>query len=173
MKQKTAPRGLTRGFTIIEILVVIAIIGILSSVVLGNLNNAKEKAKIATAEAQLTQYRNAIAIMAGDTNEWPGHQTIDQIDSGGSGNEVWDLSSAPAGLAQTDGLYSNWSGPYIKSIPLDPWGNPYFFDTDYDIGTSSNVWTAVIGSFGPNGSGQNVYDSDNVIIILVPTSTTP
>jgi hypothetical protein len=56
----------------------------------------------------------------------------------------------------------------MPTIPLDPWGHPYFFDTDYDIDPSGGVTNAaVIGSFGPNGVGQNVYDSDNIYIKLV------
>lgn len=158
-----------RGFTIVEILVTIAIIGILAAVIMAHLNDAKEKAKIAKAEAQLKEYRNALTLMAGDTGEWPGHQAIGTIATGTSGNEVWDLSSPQAGLYQTDGLYPNWKGPYIYAIPKDPWDNPYFFDTDYNVATSGPaVWTAVIGSFGPNGVGRNVYDSDNIIEILVP-----
>lgn len=154
------------GFTVIEVLVVIAIIGVLSSYVLASLNNARENAQIATAQAQLKEFHRAIAEMSGDTGEWPGHQAVDTVDSGAGGNEIWDLGSQVAGLVQTDGLYPAWNGPYIATSTVDPWGNAYFFDTDYDIGTGTTQWAAVIGSFGPNGAGQNVYDADNVIEIL-------
>ena len=92
---------------------------------------------------------------------------IGTIDTGTENNELWDLSAQEAGLTQTDGLFSGWKGPYLNSAPIDPWGNNYFFDTDYDIGSSTPVWVAVIGSFGPNGVGQNVFDSDDIIRILV------
>ncbi len=167
MKKKSA-----KGFTIIEILVVIAIIGILSSVVLANLRTAKEKARIAIAHADLKSIATGIVLLANDTSEWPGHNAVDVVDTGASGNEVWDLGSPEAGLAQTDGLYIDWNGPYIRAASTtDPWGNNYFFDSDYNIGTSTDIWVTVIGSFGPNGVGQNVYDADNIIRILAATSS--
>lgn len=152
-----------KGFTLIELLVVIAIIGILSSVVMSSANSARTKAKIAKAEVTVNQIRKAIAMLEGDTGKWPGGKTIEDVESGASGNEIWDLSAGSAGLVVTDGSFSNWKGPYISSISPDPWENNYFFDTDYDIDDGGGTtWGAVVGSFGPNGNGQNVYDSDNI-----------
>jgi hypothetical protein len=55
----------------------------------------------------------------------------------------------------------------LKVIPNDPWGHPYFFDTDYDIDPTAAVQNAVvIGSYGPNGRGLNLYDSDDIYKIL-------
>jgi len=52
----------------------------------------------------------------------------------------------------------------MKSIPQDPWGNNYFFDTDYDV---NGVGTrAVVGSYGPNGVGNNLYDSDDIYYVV-------
>jgi hypothetical protein len=48
-------------------------------------------------------------------------------------------------------------------VPEDPWGNDYFLDTDYEI---NGVDYIVLGSFGPNGVGQNLYDDDDVIKII-------
>ena len=158
---------LREGFTLTELLVVIAIIGILASIVIARVNTARELALIAKAQGDIHAIRTAIQPLALDTDEWPGHKIIDDVQSGTSGNELWDLTTGEVGLVTTDGLYTNWNGPYIQEIPPDPWGNPYFFDTDYDIDpTAGEIWAAVIGSFGPNGDGQNVYDSDNVILLL-------
>src|SRR3989344_4532567 len=155
------------GFTLIELLVVIAIIGILASVILASLNNARQNTRLVKARAEVSQIRKAIALLETDTSQWPGHKTIDDVQSGASGNEIWDLTAPEAGLLATDGSFPNWNGPYIQAIPLDTWGNPYFFDTDYDIdSTAGERWAAVVGSFGPNGVGQNVYDDDNIYDVL-------
>ena len=156
------------GFTLIELLVVIAIIGTLASIVLASLNGARNSARLVKARAEVNQLRKAIAFLEGDTNQWPGHKTIDDVESGASGNEIWDLTDPSAGLMATDGNFPNWSGPYMQVIPLDPWGNNYFFDTDYDVDPGAGQrWAAVVGSFGPNGVGQNQYDSDDIYESLV------
>jgi len=167
-----------RGFTLIELLVVIAIIGILSSVVLVSLNNARDKARIAKAKHYLKQLETATTILINDTGLWPGGKTVDEIESGGT-NEIWDLNEngpgESVGLVATDGSFPNWGGPYINQIPVDPWGSPYFFDTDYHIDGNRNpcdsgappcIVAVVFGSFGPNGEGQNDYDDDDIILVM-------
>jgi hypothetical protein len=83
-----------------------------------------------------------------------------------NGDELWNLNAAAAGLTANGGAWSGWTGPYLTSVPTDPWGNNYFLDEDYDI---DGVDYVVIGSFGPNGVGPNNYDADNIIIILQET----
>ncbi len=155
------------GFTLIEILIAVSIIAVLASIIIAAANGARESAKIAKAKAMARQIRTAISMLEGDTGQWPGHKTIEEVEGGAGGNEIWDLNAPLAGLTATDGNFPNWNGPYISSIPLDPWGNNYFFDTDYDVDPGSGTtWAAAVGSFGPNGQGRNVYDSDNIFLIL-------
>jgi general secretion pathway protein G len=151
-----------RGFTVIELMVVIGIIGIIAGIAVMALGKYVEKAKIAEATADINTIHKAMVLLENDTGEWPGHQTSGQINKG-FGNEVWDLSVPAAGLLSTDGAFPNWKGPYLASITEDPWGKDYFFDTDYEIG---GVDAAVVGSFGPNEVGQNLYDDDDVIKVI-------
>lgn len=149
------------GFSLIELLVGIAIIGILSAIAIPAYMAYREKAKIAQAYAELKDIQLAIGVLAIDTNRWPGPNPADVT----ANQEVWDLNAANAGLFVANPAdFPNWDGPYIESgVPLDPWGNNYFFDPDYNIkGTNS----AVVGSFGPNRVGPNLYDSDDVVLVL-------
>ena len=163
----STPKNCRAGFTLIELLTIIAIISLLFSFVFASLRDARGKARLAEAQTTVNQLRRAITVMSEDTGEWPNHKKIDAIELTPN-NEIWDLSTPAAGLVTTDGAYSGWSGPYMASIKNDPWGNPYFFDTDYDIDPSPSVLNAVVvGSFGPNGQGQNIYDTDNIIHIFI------
>lgn len=180
-----------KGFTLVELLVTIAIIGLLSTIGTVAFVQARKKANSTKVTADLATIRKAIDILANDTEQWPGHQlvyNVCQSDVSGipgcdvSNNEICDdgcedfnnnpapFSSGFAGLLQDDvgpggTPYDGWDGPYLHSTLLDPWGNEYFFDTDYDVGGGN--FHAVVGSYGPNGQGLNAYDSDDIVLILV------
>ena len=152
----------THGFTLIELLVVIAIIGVLATISIVALNYAREESKKAKAKHDADAILSALKVLESDTNEWPKHQVVDEPTTSGA-NEIWDLTAPEAGIVATDGNFPNWNGPYMGIMPKDPWGNDYFYDSDYQVDGEDKV---VIGSFGPNGVGPNVYDSDNVIRIF-------
>jgi general secretion pathway protein G len=160
------------GFTLVELLVVIGVVGLLATLAVAAMNSAREKARIARAQSEVDALWKAIDQLALDSGEWPGHITAYNVCVSCSDNEVWDLSTEEAGLTANDSgqFYSFWSGPYMKRVPLDPWDNPYFFDTDYDKnrGVGGELWVVAVGSFGPNGVGQNQYDADDIIKVVYP-----
>lgn len=149
------------GFTILELIVNLAIIGILSAIAIPAYITFRDKAKIAQAKSNLKNIQLAIEQLANDTEKWPGPQSVGVT----ADAEVWDLNSGSAGLVATNGGFPNWKGPYMKSVPKDPWGSDYFFDPDYYV---KGTKYAAIGSFGPNKCCRNVYDSDDVTL-LMPT----
>lgn len=159
------------GFTVIELLTVMAIIGLLSALAIVAVNGAREKARIAKAQEDVRSIHKTIAMLEIDTGEWPDHKNAFEDECGVSDNEIcgdgctYSITDCESGITCDDGYFLSWRGPYMENIPLDPWGNEYFFDTDYTTGGNCE---AVVGSYGPNGIGNNLYDADDVIFI-VPT----
>jgi len=151
--------GSRAGFTLLELIVNLAIIGILSAIAIPAYIAFRDKAKTAQVKSDLHNLQLAIEQLAIDTNKWPGPNEVGIT----ANQEVWNLNNSNAGLVATNGAFPGWRGPYMKSVPQDPWGSNYFFDPDYRIGGTDY---AVVGSFGPNKCCQNAYDSDDVILKL-------
>lgn len=169
------------GFTLIELLVVIAIIGILGTISAVGVRAGREKANIAKAQHEVDQISEAVLWLANDTDLWPGGQTVSSVCSGCPNNEICGdgctagISASSTGLISTDGSFQYWSGPYLPNLGLDPWGNEYFFDTDYEVdinndpvncGGGGSVDVVAVGSYGPDGVGNNQYTCDDIIKII-------
>ena len=128
-QRKSAGRVAERGFTLVEMLVVIAIIALIMSLVgprvLGFLGDSKAKA----AKIQIQSIENALDLYALDTGQYP---------SSSDGLEV--LMQRPSGVIA-------WNGPYLKgnAVPKDPWGRPYIYRSPGEHGPYD------IMSYGPNG----------------------
>lgn len=154
-------KNMRAGFTLLEILIVVSIIGLLAGIGSLSMVKIRERAKIDEANIQLEMISAAALELAWDTGRYPNKARRNTTDSN---DEIWDLTEDEAGLLATDGDFtSKWEGPYLDDIPEDPWGNDYFFDPDYKI---KGVVHAVIGSFGPNGVGRNKYDDDDIYVII-------
>lgn len=162
------------GFTLIELLVVISIISLLASIVFASTNSARQKARVARARADLQQYRLAIEFLFDDTGLIPLAIKPEPCMQSFGSNQAF-MNEGRVGLESTNGNFPNWKGPYI-SARNDPWGQQYIYDEDYTCNTSSPIAIGCEGinvpevraihSGGPNGTGINVYDSDNVVLVL-------
>jgi general secretion pathway protein G len=107
------------GFTLIEILVVVVIVGILGAIIVPNLLGRPDQARITAAESDIRSLANALDIYRLDNFVYP--STEQGLES---------LVSKPAGFPEP----KNYSPDgYIKSLPTDPWGSPYLYERDGDI----------------------------------------
>ena len=115
-----------RGFTLIEILVVIMIIGILASIIAPRFVGRTEDAKVTAAKADISAIELAIDAYEADNGFYPAtEQGLDAL--------IVVPAIAP--------IPTNWKGPYLKkSVGNDPWGSPYIFvcpgiynSTSYDL----------------------------------------
>lgn len=100
----------SRGFTLLELLVVMVIIGLLAAYVGPRYFNQLSKSEVKTARAQIVALSKALDTYRLDTGHYPSTEQGLQA-----------LNQAPADE-------SKWSGPYLqKAVPLDPWGKPYVY----------------------------------------------
>ena len=108
------PRQGAGGFTLIEILVVVVIIGILSAVIVPNLLSRPDQARITAAQTDLRQLANALDIYRLDNFHYP--STEQGLDA---------LVKRPAGFPEP----RNWNPDgYIKTLPKDPWDSSYVYE---------------------------------------------
>jgi general secretion pathway protein G len=102
---------LTRGFTLVEVLVVIVILGILAAVIVPNVVGRAHDARVAAAKQDVATLSQALAMYKLDNARIPSAE-----------QGLKALTEKPS-LAP---LPNNWrSGGYIPRLPNDPWGNPY------------------------------------------------
>lgn len=169
----------TRGLTLIEVMVVISIIGFLTTAAIGAISDARQEAKVTAAQTQLKNIRQAMVQLELDTGYTSGRyrrlNCTPPDNSQASANGVY-VSDPRAGLSANDGRYPNWSGPYIGAT-RDPWGQEYILESHYrclpsEIAAQNGdcradgTWYAAIISGGPNNSGFNQYDADNIAYII-------
>jgi general secretion pathway protein G len=130
--------GAQGGFTLMELLVVLAILGLLMSLVGPRVLNQLGGAKTKTAAIQIKDLEQALEMYKLDVGHFPSN------DQG-----LQALVDKPAGVV-------GWNGPYLKSdVPLDPWKREYHYKYPGERGELD------IFSYGQNGSaGGEGEDSD-------------
>lgn len=131
------------GFTLLEMLVVLVIVGLLVSLVGPRLFTKVDSAKVQTAEAQIKLLRGAVETMRLDINVYP---TVEQ------GLRL--LTEPPA----DQGLRARWRGPYLEGdVPLDPWGNQYQYAPPEASGLPFALY-----SFGGDGKQGGVGTDQDI-----------
>lgn len=110
-----------KGFTLLELLVVMVIIGLLASIVAPQYFSQVGKSSAKVARAQIEAFGQALDQYRLDTGRYPSSE-----------QGLPALRSAPSGVR-------NWQGPYLKrEVPTDPWGQPYQYRSpgqhaEYDL----------------------------------------
>ena len=151
------------GFTLIEVIVVAAILAILAGILVPIIFNQIDEAKIARAVSDAKSINTAILVFRKDTGQWPdkaGNCTTNASFLNGEGSLPTNLAAfgfdTEASGRFTDmleiddnGCWPNtWKGPYLKTVTADPWGNAYFVNANnFNLdGGAVSVYSA-----GPNG----------------------
>ncbi|MDP6651593.1 MAG: type II secretion system major pseudopilin GspG [Gammaproteobacteria bacterium] len=133
LKPGSNSRFSQQGFTLIEILVVMAIIAMLAVMVAPNIFNQQAGAQRDAAMSQISSLEAALDTYRLDVGEYP--DTLE-------------------GLTENDSGRAAWNGPYLRrDVPKDPWGNDYVYD--------SNGREFTLISYGPDGEqGGEGDDAD-------------
>jgi len=135
-------RDARRGFTLIEIMIGLMIIGVLMGIVIPTANRYWAQAKIRTTRQELQNIRFAIESYQTDTGLYPAR--------------LRDLIKRPTG---DERIAAKWTGPYLpkKEVPRDQWGNAYHYRI-----TEGGKFSYELYSYGPGGKGSPKADHIDV-----------
>lgn len=128
-----------KGFTLIELMLVVIIIGVLVSMVVPRLVGRSEEARVSAAKADIhANISVALDLFELDNGRYP--TTEEGLSS---------LRTKPASAI-------NWKGPYLKREPQDPWGSPYMYRSPGDYNPDYDLY-----SYGPDGKEGGGDDVSN------------
>jgi len=130
-------KKLNRGFTLVEMLLVVTIIGILAALVIPKIAGTGERARITAAQADIKGgIKTALDRYEVENGQYP--------------KSLQDLITRPNDS-------KNWAGPYLDAIPVDPWQHPY----SYSYPGRNNASGYDLYSMGPDGQDGTADDIGN------------
>jgi general secretion pathway protein G len=133
-------RDAESGFTLIEILVVITIIGLLMSLVGPRVLNYLSESKVKAAAIQVQSFGSSLDLYYLDLGRYP------------------STAEGLTALVKRPGGETGWNGPYLKSgyVPNDPWGHPYIYRSPSEHGPYEIVSLGSSGKEGGTGTAVAV-----------------
>jgi general secretion pathway protein G len=137
-------RGRSRGFTLLELLVVLVVLGLLVSIVGPRYFNQLGKSEGKAAQAQISSIAKALDMYRIDVGRYPD-----------TAQGLAALSAAPANEAR-------WHGPYLqKAVPNDPWGRPYVYKSPGDTGEFDLLSLGKDGAAGGTDENADINYNNN------------
>ena len=129
-----------RGFTLVEILVVITIIGLIMALVGPRVLNYLGESKVKAAKIQIESFSSSLDLYYLDVGRYP------------------STSEGLGALVQRPGGVPTWNGPYLRSgvVPNDPWGHPYLYRSPGEHGAFDIVSYGSDGQEGGTGTAADV-----------------
>ena len=140
LRRRRSARHGERGFTLVEILVVITIIGLIMGLVGPRVLNYLTESKAKAAKIQIESFSSALDLYFLDNGRYP------------------SSSEGLTALVQRPGSTMTWNGPYLKGavVPNDPWGNPYQYRAPGQHGTYDITSYGADGQEGGAGSAADI-----------------
>ena len=140
MTNKTSSARSSRGFSLLELLVVLLLLGAFAGIFAPKIFGQAEKAKQKAAKLEIDQIGQALDLYKLEIGRYPTSQ-----------EGLQSLMVAPAGV-------SNWNGPYLKRnvVPKDPWSNEYKFVSPGDQNRPYDIIS--LGSDGKEGGDGDAKD---------------
>lgn len=139
MQKLNRNRARVSGFTLIEVMVVVVILGILATLVVVNVVGSDDKARVTAARSDLSAISQALDLYKLDNFTYP---TTDM------GLEA--LVHAPEGARNFP------QGGYLKKMPMDPWGNPYQYFAPGSAGPYDLMSFGADGVEGGEGTAADI-----------------
>jgi general secretion pathway protein G len=138
-RRRSARHG-ERGFTLVEILVVITIIGLIMGLVGPRVLNYLTESKAKAAKIQIESFSSALDLYFLDNGRYP------------------SSSEGLTALVQRPGSTTTWNGPYLKGsvVPNDPWGNAYQYRAPGQHGTYDIMSYGADGTEGGTGTASDI-----------------